>query len=579
MINGNIEGIRQYILEEMEQGHDLFCARDEFISQPIIEYLEKYTSLLNREVSIFLSRNGHVLDISVGDNDHVRIPSLRIRRGYDSISGARCIHTHPNGSPVLSNVDIGTLLSCRLDAMAAVSVKNGKASGIQVAYIGNKLDEAKILGPFSIFRFPNEALRYEIEEATKRVYSLVRVSETDSEKERAILVGVGAGEREMKELALLADTAEAEVVGILTQSKINSESKTYIGKGKIKDLTLLISSLNADLIICNDELSAIETRNLEEATGIKIIDRTVLILDIFAKHATTREGKLQVELAQLKYNLSRLMGEGLALSRLGGGIGTRGPGETKLETDRRRIRRRIYELQREIDSLSSQRLLRRQNRIKNRVQEVALAGYTNAGKTSLLNILTDENQYAEDRLFATLDPVTRKCLLPSGRTVLLTDTVGFVDKLPHDLVSAFKSTLEEVLNADLILTVTDFADPDYEQHQKVVLNVLTELGVKDIPVINVYNKTDLIEDIPLSDRNNVYISAKDGTGLDILLQKIEEALSPKNVPIELRLSYSDGAKLSRINQYGEDVEIEYLEDSMLIKCSFPEDKLHLIENR
>ena len=571
MINGNTKGIKQYILEEMEQIYEYSCGYNEFISPMLINLLARYTSLLEREISIYLSRGGKVLDVSIGDNDHVSLPYVRKRRGIHGLSGVRCIHTHPGGSSQLSQVDIGTLLSSRLDSMAALAVRDGEAKSLQAGFIGETLTEPVLYGPYHVARIPQAAFMAEIERATARVADLVRLQETDDQKERAILVGVGAQDSEMQELAMLADTAGAEVIGKMTQGKPNRDAGVYVGKGKIKELQLAISAVDADLIIVNDELSAIEQRNLEEQLGVKVIDRTVLILDIFARHAKTREGKLQVELAQLKYNLPRLMGEGLSLSRLGAGIGTRGPGETKLESDRRRIRRRIFELEREIDKLSEQRTLRRAQREKNQMKEIALVGYTNAGKTSLLNAISGAGQYAENKLFATLDPVTRKFTLPSGKEVLLTDTVGFVDKLPHDLVSAFRSTLEEATRADLLLNVTDASNPDNLHQMQVVRQVISDLGAQDKPMLAVFNKADLLESAPqIAAPNSYYVSAHTGQGLDQLLEAIDKALMPRLMRISLKLGYHEGARLAQLQAHAEDIRIEYLDDRMEITALLPE---------
>ena len=571
MINGNTKGIKQYILEEMEQIYEYSCGYNEFISPMLINLLAKYTSLLEREISIYLSRGGKVLDVSIGDNDHVSLPYVRKRRGIHGLSGVRCIHTHPGGSSQLSQVDIGTLLSSRLDSMAALAVRDGEAKSLQAGFIGETLTEPVLYGPYHVARIPQAAFMAEIERATARVADLVRLQETSDQKERAILVGVGAQDSEMQELAMLADTAGAEVIGKMTQGKPNRDAGVYVGKGKIKELQLAISAVDADLIIVNDELSAIEQRNLEEQLGVKVIDRTVLILDIFARHAKTREGKLQVELAQLKYNLPRLMGEGLSLSRLGAGIGTRGPGETKLESDRRRIRRRIFELEREIDKLSEQRTLRRAQREKNQMKEIALVGYTNAGKTSLLNAISGAGQYAENKLFATLDPVTRKFTLPSGKEVLLTDTVGFVDKLPHDLVSAFRSTLEEATRADLLLNVTDASNPDNLHQMQVVRQVISDLGAQDKPMLAVFNKADLLESAPqIAAPNSYYVSAHTGQGLEQLLEAIDKALMPRLMRISLKLGYHEGARLAQLQANAEDIRIEYLDDRMEITALLPE---------
>lgn len=572
MIHGNTSGIKQYILEEMEQVYTHVCGRNEFISPLLIDFLTKYTALLGREISIYLSRAGRVLDVSIGDSDHVDLPYVRKRRGVQGLSGVRCIHTHPGGSSQLSSVDIGTLLSSRLDAMAALAVREGQAKSLQAGFVGETLEEPVLYGPYPPYRIPQSYFMAEIERATMRVAEAVRLKDTAAARERAILVGVGASPAEMQELAMLADTAGAEVLGQMVQPKAGREASAYVGKGKLKELSLAISAADADLVITNDELTAIETRNLEEALGVKVIDRTVLILDIFARHARTREGKLQVELAQLKYNLPRLLGEGLSLSRQGAGIGTRGPGETKLESDRRRIRRRIFELEKEIDKLSVQRSLRREQRQKNRVQEVALVGYTNAGKTSLLNALAKSEQYAENKLFATLDPVTRKVSLPSGKEVLLTDTVGFVSKLPHDLVSAFRSTLEEATRADLLLNVTDAANPEHIRQMQVVREVLSGLGAQDKPMLHVFNKADRLAEPPAQVApNSYYVSAKTGQGLAELLAAIEAALQEKTVEVSLKLGYQEGAKLAQIQKYAEKLDIDYQDAYMQVRATLPEE--------
>ena len=288
MIHGNTSGIKQYILDEMEQVYTHVCGRNEFISPLLIDFLTKYTALLGREISIYLSRAGRVLDISIGDSDHVDLPYVRKRRGVQGLSGVRCIHTHPGGSSQLSSVDIGTLLSSRLDAMAALAVRDGEAKSLQAGCVGETLDQPVLYGPYPPYRIPQSYFMAEIERATVRVAEAVRLKETADARDRAILVGVGASPADMQELAMLADTAGAEVLGQMVQPKAGRETSSYVGKGKLKELSLAISAADADLVIVNDELSAIETRNLEEALGVKVIDRTVLILDIFARHARTR---------------------------------------------------------------------------------------------------------------------------------------------------------------------------------------------------------------------------------------------------------------------------------------------------
>ena len=523
MINGNINGLRDALLEEMEGLYELATPRGEFASAELLQKLADFTGQTGREISVFLSRQGKVLDVSVGDHETVAMPYIRKRRGTLALSGVRCIHTHPQGASMLSEVDVSTLLSSRLDAMAAVSVRDGEAKSICIGFIGEQTDETVIFGPFATGRIPHRHLMAEIAAATQRVAQQIALHETGDRKEKALLVGLNSTEASMEELKRLADTAGVEVVLMETQSRARDRSY-YIGKGKARELSLKAAAADADVAITDDELSPLENRNLEETLGVKVLDRTTLILDIFAKHAKTKEGKLQVELAQLKYNLPRLEGEGFVLSRLGGGIGTRGPGEKKLEVDKRRIRRRIFELEQEIEIIAEQRRLRRSEREKNRIREVALVGYTNAGKSSLLNALSGAGVTAEDKLFATLDPVTRKVKLPSGLSVLFTDTVGFIDKLPHDLVSAFRSTLEGAAFADLLLNVIDASSSRCEEQSQVVYSVLENLGASGKPVIDVYNKTDLLEEIPLNSERTAFISARDGRGIPELLGMVDELL-------------------------------------------------------
>ena len=575
MINGNTEGIKLSVLEELEQLFSLECGRDEFISWELLREMARISGMLGREVSVFLSRGGQVLDVSVGGRDSVTLPHMRKRRGLLGLSGVRCVHTHPGGSSMLSSVDIGTLLSSRLDAMAAVAVREERPVSLCVGLIGESLTEHVLYGPFRCDRIPGPALMGEIERATQRVAEYIRLHQTEERRERAMLIGLNTTEASMDELALLTDTAGAEVVSRYMQVRPRDKA-SYIGKGKLHELSLAASAQDIDVAIFNDELTPVEAKNLEEALGLKIVDRTTLILDIFAGRAKTKEGKLQVELAQLKYNLPRLMGEGLALSRLGGGIGTRGPGETKLEADRRRIRRRIFELEREIDKLGEQRKLRRASREKNEVKEVALVGYTNAGKSSLLNALADAGVYEEDKLFATLDPVTRRVTLPSGREVLFTDTVGFIEKLPHELVSAFRSTLEEAAGADLLLNVIDSASDECEKHIAVVHDVLNSLDLGKKPLIEVYNKCDRLAQVPENSERAVFISAKEKTGLTELLEAVERALKPKTVELVFQLGYDQGAMLAKIQKYAENLHISYGDAHMDIKAELPEDAAKML---
>lgn len=395
------------------------------------------------------------------------------------------------------------------------------------------------------------------------------MEELTRDKERAILVAIISSpedEETLNELKELAVTAGAEVIGILTQKKKGINKAHYIGKGKLEELKMFVENQQADLVIVNDELTGTQIKNLEDALGVKIVDRTNLILDIFAKRARSKEGMLQVELAQLKYRLPRLVGLGGQLSRLGGGIGTRGPGETKLEVDRRHIRNRIKAIEEKLEELEKHRNLQRQRRKKNQIPVVAIVGYTNAGKSTLLNALTGADAYVEDKLFATLDPTARKLVLPSGREAILTDTVGFIRKLPHDLVEAFKSTLEEVKYADLLLHVIDVTSPDMEEKIKVVEKVLSDLGAIETPRINVYNKIDLLEIVPSGNNRDIYISAKNKIGLDRLLEAIERELFKETEVVMLLLPYEKTREYNYLKERGKVIEEKFDEKGISVKA-------------
>lgn len=398
------------------------------------------------------------------------------------------------------------------------------------------------------------------------------------EIERIILVGVSVSdqddtEKSLDELAELAAAAGAETAGRIIQSREQAHPATYIGKGKLEELKDLIWETYATGIICDDELSPAQMGNLQDELDVKVMDRTLVILDIFASRASTSEGKIQVELAQLKYRQSRLTGFGKSLSRLGGGIGTRGPGEKKLEMDRRLIKGRIAQLNRELRDVKRHREVTREQRSRNQVPVAAVVGYTNAGKSTLLNALTGADILAEDKLFATLDPTTRELKLPSKQSVLLTDTVGFIRKLPHHLIEAFRSTLEEAKYADMILHVVDTANPQMDEQMRIVYETLRSLGVKDKPVITVFNKQDkegaqrTVRDFQAD--YTVRISAKTTEGLDELKEMIEAVLRGQKVLIEQLYSYKEAAKIQLIRKYGELTAEEYREDGIFVSAYVP----------
>lgn len=404
------------------------------------------------------------------------------------------------------------------------------------------------------------------------------------EKERCILVSVDTGyfdaELSICELEQLAETAGAEIYGKMIQKRDKPENTTYIGEGKLYELRDMCKSAEIDLLIFDGELTPSQQRNIEYFTDVRTIDRTTLILDIFALNARTGEGKLQVELAQLKYMLPRLSGKGTSMSRLGGGIGTRGPGESKLESDRRHIRRRIKSLEDALDNVVKRRALLHKRREKTGVTTVTIVGYTNAGKSTLLNSLTDAGVLTENKLFATLDPTSRALKLPDGKSVILVDTVGFISRLPHSLVESFKSTLEEIVYADLILNVCDASNPDYEQQIEVTLDTIKELGASDKPVLTVFNKCDLTPNLHFFsvDRNTVRISAKTGEGLPALLEKIASMLENTRRRVRLIIPYSDGNLISRIRNDGELISEEYTPDGIIIDAVLDSGFLNLVKD-
>ena len=385
---------------------------------------------------------------------------------------------------------------------------------------------------------------------------------------RAILIGADTGEYDaessMDELSELAKTAGAEELARVLQKREAYEPATVIGEGKLAEVKELCGSLGAELLIFDCELTASQIRNVEDETDVRVIDRTMLILDIFAGRAVSREGKLQVELAQLKYRLPRLMGIGASLSRLGGGIGTRGPGETQLETDRRHIRRRIDKLSAELKELEERRGYARDRRKKDSVQVGAIVGYTNAGTSTLLNLLTGADVLAEDKLFATLDPTSRAIELPDGRSLLLVDTVGLIRRLPHHLVEAFKSTLEEAACADIIIHVCDVSDPEAAEKADVTLKTLADLGAAEIPVVTVLNKCDLLtENIP-EDDSTVKISAKKAQGIDRLLKVVAANLPETAKRMKLLLPYDKAGFTAKLRENGKVFTEEYTETGVLV---------------
>ena len=560
MIHGNLTGIRESVLNELEKLYDAEFGREAFLPDRLLNILVRFTTALNREMLVYLGRDGAVLEIAVGSIGSIALPELHLRRNLDRLAGFRCIHTHPGGSARLSDVDLQALRLLRFDSMCAVGVEDGICTGISAAFLGEmEYDNFSIVvkGPVKPGRIPQALWMKEIEIAEERVQKAIEQGGIVEEAEKVMLISTDS-EESLDELASLAETAGAMVITRVLQNRQRPDPATFIGSGKAEELALACQTLEIDLAILDDELTGAQQRNLENLLGVRVIDRTALILDIFAQRAQSAEGKLQVELAQMKYRLPRLTGLGTVLSRLGGGIGTRGPGETRLEVDRRRIRRRIDDLEHQLQEIKKQRDLRRARREKTGQITVALVGYTNAGKSTLLNALSGADVLVEDKLFATLDPVMRRVTLPENRECLVVDTVGFIRKLPHQLVQAFRSTLEEALYADLLVVVSDLSSPQYAQQRATVFQVLNDLGAADRPILEALNKADEAHVSGMIEpADAILISAKNGDGLDALRAEISRRIAALRHRAELTVPYARGNVLSLIHEKGQVVSEEY----------------------
>ena len=590
-IKGNIKGIRDSVIAELQKLYDM--QSPQLVSQELAVKLADITEYINREISVYITRSGQIIEIAVGDNATVELPSFSGRRGAGRLSGIRCIHTHPGGNPYLSGVDISALKNNKYDAMVAIGVVSPDFTKSELTFgliTGIDSDEnytAECYGPYSIEDAENINFVNTVSTIERILDKQTGTASLQVMSERAILIGMEWGRNDslwtvddsLEELKQLADTAGATVIKKFIQKRPKPDPAFFIGRGKVQELALYTQQENIDLCIFDDELSPAQQRNIESVMGIRILDRTALILDIFAQRARTNEGKLQVELAQLQYTLPRIMGKGLMLSRLGGGIGTRGPGETKLEVDRRRIRDRIAFIKDQIEKVKAVRSLHRSNRKKNNVFEVSLVGYTNAGKSTLLNTLTNSDIYAKDQLFATLDPTTRQLTLPNKQEIIITDTVGFIQRLPHQLIAAFRSTLEVVTEADLLVHVIDVSHELYKEQAAAVHEVLKEIGAETKPVITVYNKIDkLPTDSKLADRlaleeDTVCISAAKKLNLESLQQMIESHLKSKAVEVTLCIPYAETAKAAQLHETANVLEQEYTENGAVMKVILPVEDL------
>ncbi len=608
-ISGNTQSLKASVLSELTDLYDILPDSGSFLPEQLLNGLAAISSNINREIAVYLNRRGAVLDISIGDSGTVTLSSVEGRRSSIRLSGVRCVHTHPNGDSMLSAVDINSLLVLKMDAMVAVGIRGGAVCGITAALPaagpqdtcsrtdgnmpGGTVESAgRSADFFGLFRTCTEMdflleLIYEREKAFSK-----QSGDIATENERAVLVGLELikerqgnskeeAERSLDELGELARTAGLVVLDSVLQRKSARDAAFFAGRGKIEELGLRLQELGADTLVFDDELSGAQIRNIEELTGAKVLDRTMLILDIFAQRARSKEGKLQVELAQLKYRLPRLTGMGGQLSRLGGGIGTRGPGEKKLETDRRHIRRRVSVLEEELDIIARRRELTRDSRRRNSTPVAALVGYTNSGKSTLMNRLCSSDVLVEDKLFATLDPTARKLILPNGMEIILVDTVGFIRKLPHELVEAFKSTLEEAVSADLLLHVVDVSDEEAEVHVKVAENIMRGLGAVGKPVLLLLNKLDKAAG---SERaaalhyggNTLEISALNGVGMDALLTAMSETLVPDEEELLMQIPYSEGWVMPYLHENGTVLAQDYSQEGVSVKVRLKRSKVERI---
>lgn len=588
---GELDNIKKGIIQELDSLYDYEVPASQLVTAELAEKMLDITGQLGREVAVYISRQGKIMQVSVGDNATVDLPEIRQRTSASRLSGIRCVHTHPSSDTRLSNPDISSLRSMKFDVMAAIGIKDdGRIYG-SLGFLSGEQSEDGTYIVHGTKELPLSQLNkldlVQLVMSINKELGKHQLKDTEEKQEKAILAGVGfsgvnsrwdwSPEESLEELERLAETAGALTVARVLQKKDKPDNAFFLGKGKIDEIAMEAQNLEADLLIIDDEISPSQQRNLEMATGLKVIDRTALILDIFAQRARSSAGKLQVELAQLRYNLPRIGGQGLVLSRLGGGIGTRGPGETKLEMDRRRIRGRIHDLEEQLDKLQKQRKVQRSQRKENRLPMAALVGYTNAGKSTLLNALSDADVLAEDKLFATLDPTTRLVDITDKQQILLTDTVGFIQKLPHTLVKAFQATLEETIESDLLIHVVDASNENYELQIKAVMEVLREIGAQDKPSLFVFNKADCLphEDTGfdklrmLQGREGVFISAKSQQGLRELKDKINEFFSESRLELKLCIPYAEGAVVTRLHEVADIHSTDYDEKGTILELSLP----------
>ncbi|MGV1053659.1 GTPase HflX [Clostridium perfringens] len=591
MIHGNTDGIRNSVLKELEELYKINVPKYSVCTEDMINIISRLSSQIEREISVGINRKGKVISVAIGDSSSVEIPLIDIHE--KRLSGVRIIHTHPSGVSRLSALDISALMKLKLDTIMAIAVEEGNAkdASLGFCYVENEILISEEAPHLTI----DKCLQINILDKINHVEEVIKTSNVEEDdSERAILVGCDTRESldELEELAKACDIPTLEKV---FQNRSKIDASFYIGRGKVLEIANIRQLTRANLVIFDDELSGAQVKNLEANLGVKVIDRTTLILEIFSRRAKTREAKIQVELAQLKYRAARLMGLGTVMSRTGGGIGTRGPGEKKLEIDRRHIRERIYDLQAELKKIKKIRETQRERRSKDKTSQVSLVGYTNAGKSTLRNTLCAESAstlatqakdkvFEADMLFATLDTTTRAIKLPDNRDITLTDTVGFVSKLPHELVEAFKSTLEEVIYSDLLCHVVDASSDNAQEEIIAVEKVLGELKALESAKILVLNKIDKADEEKLNELEAKYssiynkvvkISARERINLDELLEAISEEFPYTLKSKEYIIPYTAQQVVAYLHRNANVSEEEYREEGTYIKAEVDEE----VENK
>lgn len=534
---GNLTGLKANQVKRLEKIYQRSIPNEFIITPEFANYICTLSHELNRQIGVLVNRRGKTDYVVIGNHNEIFIPDLsEYRIAHARLKGLKCIHTHLKNEP-LTKDDFSDLVFLRLDMIAAVTInRNGGLHQVYCAHIlpGNvQQKHYQVMPPLNSQQLNIDCLGL-INDIESELDLIIPLYDANSQKrERAILVSVTTASKTsamlgLNELKNLCKSADIDVAETILQQRKKIDPRFLMGTGKLQEMTLIALTKAVTLVIFDQELNPSQVRSIANRIDLKVIDRTQLILDIFAQRAQTREGKLQVELAQLKYLLPRLYTKNTAMSRLTGGIGGRGPGETKLEINRRRVRDRIVLLEKTISKIKKQRKQQKAKRNKKGLPVISIVGYTNTGKSTLLNTLTKSNVRAENRLFATLDPVSRRLKFPRDTEVIITDTVGFIKNLPKDLMAAFRATLEELEGADLLLHIIDASNPHFETQIQSVETILTELHLQHIPIIQVFNKKDLLDQLTAAEYNNtsnkIAISANDKSTLAPLIKKIEEAI-------------------------------------------------------